>query len=150
MLYSKDRLYRTKLISSDFIKLANIKGNEPFINKRLLLIRNTDELTEFLTYFPEYTSNYKELEINFKNLVDELLNIYTIVKIQKKFIDIPTLYRKPIYEIHRIYINLIGGYISGSRPTIRKSDIENWFENEPIDYQYYLYTLYVKYKTENP
>jgi len=147
MLYSKDRLYRTKLRSSDFIKLAKIKGNEPFINKRLLLIRNTDELTEFLTYFPEYTSNYKELEINFKKLVDELINIYTIVKIQKKFIDIPTLYRKPIYEIHRIYINLIDGYISGSRPTIRKSDIENWLENEPIDYQYYLYTLYVKYKT---
>jgi hypothetical protein len=145
MLYSKDRLYRTKLRSKEFIKICKLKGNEPFIIKRLLTLRNTDELQEFLLYFNEYSDDYKKMEQTLTNIINEIYNYYIQIKIEKKFIDLPYFSRKPIYKIHNIYLELVSQYVSGAKPIIRKETVKDWLESQEVNYQYYLYNTYVDY-----
>uniref|UniRef100_A0A6C0EMJ3 Uncharacterized protein n=1 Tax=viral metagenome TaxID=1070528 RepID=A0A6C0EMJ3_9ZZZZ len=148
MIYSKNRLYRTKLRSAEFNKVSKIKGNEPFIIKRLLVLRKMGELgklTEFLYYFNEYMEQYNNMEQSLTNIINEIYNYYIQIKIKKNFIDLPHFSRKAIYEIHNIYLGLASNYVSGAKPTIRKDDVKDWFESQDVNYQYYLYNVYVNY-----
>lgn len=118
MLYSKDRKYRTKLISTSFQKKKNIKGNYYDINLKLLEIRNDyNKLKEFLDIFPEYIDILSKLEIKIYKLAKIILNYYTNVRIKKINTIIPDVYKKIIYELHGIYIK-------NKKPITQKKVIE--------------------------
>ena len=133
MLYSKDRLYRTKIISKEYLKVKNIKGNYPIIDLRLVELRNDEEnLLIFLQYFPEYKEKLETIEKNIKNLEKLILRYYTLIKKQKKQIDIPILLKKIIYELHGEYIKLISCYNQNpnkDKPSINLLNVSDLLKN---------------------
>jgi len=111
MLYTKDRLCRTKFKGDQHNYAKELKGNQSNILFRLLEIRmDENKLKNFLIYFPEYF----ELETNIETSIDELaqaiLYFYTKVKKKKEDIIIPKIYQKPIIELHHSYIKLMKKY----------------------------------------
>ena len=144
MLYSKDRIYRHKLRSEQFLKVAKIKGNDPFVEKRLLSIMYDSELSkEFLTYFQEYEDLMKRVKEKLDDLSNLIYTFYIKIYIEKKFIDLPIYIRKPIYEINSIYLQKRNNYREGPRAIIRKSDVDEWLKKLDINYKYYLYRYYI-------
>jgi hypothetical protein len=61
MLYSQDRLYRCKLKGEKHLEVASIKGNYPFIEKRLLDISVDGD--KLLHFFPEYIEKKKMIHV---------------------------------------------------------------------------------------
>lgn len=143
MLYSRDRKYRCKLRGKQHLELISIKGNEPFIEKRLIELKD-EKNSRFLHYFPEYTEKNNKINEVFNLFTNSIYNYYIKTKIRKEYIDIPVIYRKAIYEIHGIYLKKLSEYKSGHRPIIRKLDILEWIEQQNLNYKYYLYRTYLK------
>jgi len=143
MLYSRNRKYRCKLRGKEHLELASIKGNEPFIEKRLIELKDEKD-SKFLNYFPEYSEKNNKINKVFDLITNSIYNYYLKTKIRKEYIDIPVIYRKAIYEIHGIYLKKLSEYQTGPRPIIRKLDITQWINDQNLNYKYYLFRTYLK------
>jgi hypothetical protein len=151
MLYTKDRLYRTKFKGDQHNYVKELKGNQPNILFRLLEIRtNENKLKDFLTYFPEYFDLATNIEVAIDELAQAILYFYTKVKKNKENIIIPQLYQKPIIELHQSYIKLMNKYNPKKhsyKPSITLAKIIHYLNYE-IDtkYLFHLITYHDKEK----
>jgi hypothetical protein len=147
MLFSKDRLYRTKIKGKNHIMVRNIRGNHSNIYYTILeAIRyNThNRIQKFLKYFPEYITTYNTIKKKIDLLCSELLHEYTEIKKNKnKQFRNTYKYNKAIKELHSQYIFLIKSYkptIHSYKPNINNKKVYHYITKE-MDITYLVYLL---------
>jgi len=74
---------RIKIKTEDYLKIHRMRGETNPTPKRFLELMRTNETSEFLSYFPEYQSEYdkfKEKYISYRKKLDELLDYFVSIK----------------------------------------------------------------------
>ena len=133
MLYSKNREFRTKLLGKEHLKVKNIKGTYPIIEWKLVEMRNNPViLKQFLEYFPEYNDPFNGLVDTINNLGILILQYYTIIKKKKQYLELPSILKKVIYDLHAEYLKLMDKYDPlkhSYKPNITLQKINHWLNN---------------------
>ena len=147
MLFSKDRLYRTKIKGKKHIMVRTIRGNHSNITYTILesIRYNTNNRThKLLKYFPEYIDTYNTINKKLQMLGTEILHEYTEIKKNKNRDFRHTYkYNKAIKELHHQYIYLIKSYkpsIHNYKPNINSKKITHYIHKE-MDISYLVYLL---------
>jgi hypothetical protein len=147
MLYSKDRLYRTKIKGKKHVKVKNLRGNHSNIYYTIvhyLKEPSNNKINLLLKYYPEYTDIYSLIIQKLDIIKSELLHIYTeIKKLKNKNFRYHTKYKKAIKQLHEQYIYLIKSYkpaIHKYKPCINDRKIKHYLYKE-IHIPYLVYLL---------
>jgi len=147
MLFSKDRLYRTKIKGKKHIMVRAIRGNHSNITYTILesIRYNSNNRThKLLKYFPEYIDTYNTINKKIKLLSTELLHEYTEIKKNKnKNFRKTYKYNKAIKELHAQYIYLIKSYkpnIHSYKPNINSKKVSHYIIKE-MNISYVIYLL---------
>ena len=69
---------RVKVKSPQYVAVAHMKDG--FTTRRLLEIVRTNENSEFLSYYPEYTELYYEIKIKYEKMVGRIEGFYEAIK----------------------------------------------------------------------
>lgn len=69
---------RQKVKSPQYVAIAHIK--DTFSTRRILEIVRTNENSEFLSYYPEYTDLYFNVRIKYERLLGEIKGFYDAIK----------------------------------------------------------------------
>jgi hypothetical protein len=81
-------IYFIKLVSTDYNKLRDIRGNEPDLSERyvqLLCQGNIDSIATFTKLYPDSTSVFKNINRGINKLVDYLAKSYCTRYVYNKF-----------------------------------------------------------------
>ena len=147
MLFSKDRLYRTKIKGKKHIMVRAIRGNHSNSTYTILeAIRynTSNRINKLFKYFPEYIVSYNNIKTKLDILGEQLLHEYTeIKKLKNKSFRQTYKYKKAIKELHTQYIYLIKSYkpaIHNYKPNINITKITHYLTKE-IDISYVVYLL---------
>lgn len=69
---------RVKVKSPAYVAVAHMKDG--FTTRRMLEIVRTNENSEFLSYYPEYTDLFYEVKCKYDALVEEISGFYSVIK----------------------------------------------------------------------
>lgn len=99
---------RTRLDNPKYRKVANLRGNRPDRYHNMLeLLKRGDKTSglvdEYLSYYPEDTEIWEDIEILTRRCVGSLVYYYNRVMKQHQYTLIPTHLRRVIHSLHEVY-----------------------------------------------
>jgi hypothetical protein len=97
---------RTKLRNPEYEYLHKLRGNQPDFFYRYLELRQTGQVKDFLTYFPEYYNLVNMYRNTIHTFTENLYLYYINVNITKTTLlpNVPYCYKQHVYKIHGQYI----------------------------------------------
>ena len=104
--YGDNLEYRSKIRNSNYNYVKSLKGNTNNLRFLFFELLESDNIKDHLTFFPENTELFLELEKKYNHLVSEVFKYYRLFHIKKqiKIEKMPYLLRPLCYEIHNLYI----------------------------------------------
>lgn len=123
---------RVKVKSPQYVAVAHMKDG--FTTRRMLEIVRTNENSEFLSYYPEYTNLYIDIRSKFDNLVSYIQGYYDAIKDidqQKDFAKeaTKTKYSGPMFALRHGKYDSIRSYMADMN--IR--NLEQWLGLKSIE-----------------
>ena len=98
---------RSKIRNPNYENVRQLRGNQPKLQYRYLMLRSNQKVTEYLKYYPEHSklfSKYRTMIHNFtKQLHDNYISCY--VKKQSPLNTYSSEYRTNMFKLHEKYIN---------------------------------------------
>lgn len=98
---------RSKIRNPNYENVRQLRGNQPKLQYRYLMLRSNQKVTEYLKYYPEHSklfSKYRTMIHNFtKRLHDNYISCY--VKKQAPLNTYSNEYRTNMFKLHEKYIN---------------------------------------------
>tara|TARA_Y100000389_G_scaffold27557_1_gene23653 strand:- start:9554 stop:10750 length:1197 start_codon:yes stop_codon:yes gene_type:complete len=167
MLYNKDdNSQRTKCKGKAYNMVKDLRGNQRNNLYRILELRKENDKKKYREYFkfyPEFKDDDYFLSSEIKNIINDILNIYNMVKKDKVFVEIPQHLKTPIFELHQFYKELMTEWTKKKeeqknknsneedepelrRPSINYRGIHIYFLKLPVYKQYYLLKRNLEYK----
>ena len=147
MLFSKNRLYRTKIKGKKHIMVHNIRGNHTnstYTIVEAIRYNSNNRIHKLFKYFPEYIDHYNKIKNKIDILSTELLQEYTEIKKKKnKHFRNTYKYNKAVKELHAQYIYLIKSYkpnIHSYKPNINSKKVTHYIIKE-MNISYVIYLL---------
>lgn len=98
---------RSKIRNPSYEMVKRLRGNQPKLQYRYLMLRGEKNVNKYLSYYPEHKDNF----ITYRNLVhlftDTLHKLYIscFIKKEKKLNDYPYEYKTHLFKLHEHYIN---------------------------------------------
>jgi len=123
---------RVKLKSPQYVAVAHMKDG--FTTRRMLEIVRTNENSEFLSYYPEYTELYYDIRTKFERMASYIEGYYEAIKDiddRKEFalLATKTKYSGPMFALRHEKVNSIRSFISDMN--IR--NLESWLGMKSIE-----------------
>lgn len=118
---------RTKIERKKYLKMKEIRGNDPNLLYKYLCLLRTRKITEFLSYFPIYKSAFDTYKTQFDQFVNDVHSVYFMRFIKKIRNEIQ--YSKSMAYFtgkihHEVYVPSFNSEIG---PTvITKPVVRNW------------------------
>lgn len=105
MLKYKDTHIRAKIRNPNYELVRELRGNQPKLQFRYLMLRQKQRVGEYLKYYPEHKeefSKYRNMIHNFsRGLHQNYLNCYVFK--QAPLREFPYQYRTHMYNLHELY-----------------------------------------------
>lgn len=112
MLKYKDTHIRSKIRNPNYEMVRELRGNQPKLQFRYLMLRQKQRVGEYLKYYPEHKeefSKYRTLIHNFtRGLHQNYLNCYVFK--QAPLREFPYQYRTHMYLLHELYTSTLCHY----------------------------------------
>lgn len=112
MLKFKDTHIRAKIRNPNYEMVRELRGNQPKLQFRYLMLRQKQRVGEYLKYYPEHKeefARYRQLIHDFsRRLHQNYLNCYVFK--QAPLRDFPYQYRTHMYALHEIYTSTLCHY----------------------------------------
>jgi hypothetical protein len=98
---------RWRLRTLSYKILREIRGKESGIEDRFTRLRLQNMIRLYTQNWPEEAQAFADLELRVRALTAEIYKEYCAHHKEKSktFMDIPVVYRTPVYELHGIYLN---------------------------------------------
>ena len=138
MLHDKNGHNRTKIRNDEYENVRKLKGNQPKLQFHHLELKKTNDVNEYLKYFPEDTELFKNYDKKFNTFKNTLLKLYISCFIYKNkhLKEYPIEYKNHLYQLYENYKN------TGQRIT---SDVINKYIQN-ADCAQILYTINFSYR----
>lgn len=129
---------RFKIDNPEYVRVSVLRGNTPDRLHNMLKLGKTDINTnglveEYLTYYPEDTEIWEQVEILTRRCLGSLLYYYNRVMKQHRYTPIPVHLRPSIHILHEIYRNKKQTSTTPFRITHRV--IKGYFHSLPANQQ---------------
>jgi hypothetical protein len=97
---------RSKMRNPVFEKVRKLRGNQPKIQYTYMELRKQQKVGEFLTYYPEFKSDFSKFRAQIHTFTDSLIYYYQAVNVDKVMTikTIPYEFRPHVYHLHGHYI----------------------------------------------
>ena len=99
---------RTKYRNPVYEIVRKMRGNQPNLHYQYLILRKTGDVSNFLTYYPEYTEDlsfYRECLHKFtKRLYNNYVSCY--IKKEKELKEFPENYKTHMFHIHQLFVDI--------------------------------------------
>jgi hypothetical protein len=98
---------RTKIRNSTYEKIKHLKGNSPKLQYNYYYLRQTGDVKEYLTYYPEHKVEFSSFRRELHKWTNQLYQNYIkcFIKKQKPLVDYPYNFKTHMYKIHELYLN---------------------------------------------
>jgi len=138
--------FRSKIRNSKYNRVKYLRGNTRNMKFNYLQLRHSNDLNNFVDYFPEYTEEFEEYKKELYNTTKQLWDLYqkyyiSVDKNKLKKTDMPYEYRPLCFSLHGIYLSRKQNGVSCK---IQWKDVKNFFNNLPAAKQ--LFVINYKYK----
>lgn len=103
----KNNHVRSKLMNPDYVKVKELRSNQPKLKYHHLTIRtNPEKIGAFLTYYPEFTDKFKVYELEVDIFTRDLYNHYQECFIKKtgRLNTFPYKFKRHMYALHGMYL----------------------------------------------
>ena len=102
----RDKNYNRVMIKSlNYLKVRNLKGNVPDMSIRFLQLKKQNKIGEFLQFYPEYITLFRELDTKLVELSKKVYKIYHDSRVNKKKVVFPQYMGEILYKIHGIFLH---------------------------------------------
>ena len=133
---------RTRLMSTDYLKAAKLRGNYQSLEKNLLLL-DYSQTKDYLTYFPEDKEYTQYLRHTINDIVNQLLYYYQQINIYKQYIEIPPHLRKTVHLLHDLYKSRLA--LKLKYPSITHKIVKAYVHNLNVDILLHLINTHYYY-----
>ena len=130
MMYNKQSGVRCAVKTHSYLKLKELRGNNPNLQFQYLSLRRMDKVTEFLSYFPRYKKLFYKFYVQYKDFMFNVHRSYIARYITKKEKFISNKYMPHIFRIHQEMF--VPHMLKGEKTTIKLDDIYNYFKERSI------------------
>ena len=138
---------RSKIRNPSYEMVKRLRGNQPKLQYRYLMLRGEKNVNKYLSYYPEHKDKF----IVYRNLVhlftDTLHKLYIscFIKKEKKLNDYPNEYKTHLFKLHEHYINdlvinnkvvtkgVVINYVNKLHPTLLMHSINYQFKKSIND-----------------
>tara|TARA_B100000902_G_scaffold321476_1_gene314434 strand:+ start:285 stop:1505 length:1221 start_codon:yes stop_codon:yes gene_type:complete len=98
---------RSKIRNNNYETVRRLRGNQPKIQYRYLVLRNQGKVRDYLKYYPEDEKNFTLFRRQVHNFTNLLHTNYIKCYIKKNapLIEFPYQYRSHMFQLHQEYIN---------------------------------------------
>ena len=93
---------RCKLRNPAFEYVRNLRGNQPKLSYRYLELRKMGQVVDFLTFYPEHSTQFRHYQTNLHKYTNTLYNLYVNIFI-KKNIQLDTVDQKYQISLKRLH-----------------------------------------------
>ena len=104
---SAGRVWRTKIRNPNYEEVRRLRGNQPKLQYRYLMLRQSQKVTDYLKYYPEHKdlfNSYRKMIHDFtKNLHSNYIACY--VKKQAPLNQFSPQYRTHMFKLHEHYLS---------------------------------------------
>lgn len=125
----KNHHVRSKLMNPDYVKVKELRSNQPKLKYHHLTMRtNPEKIATFLTYYPEFTNTFKEYGLEIDIFAAELHLHYQDCFIKKKALlkTFPYKFKKHMYVLHGMFLTsrlntsmtVVKKYVGALHPSI--------------------------------
>ena len=133
---------RTKVRNPNYENVRLLRGNQPKLQYRYLMLRSNQKVSEYLKYYPEHSklfSKYRNMIHTFtKRLHDNYISCY--VKKQAPLHTYSSEYRTNMFKLHEKYVNELmpnGGVVTRSVVIDYVNHLPLQILMHAVNYQYY-------------
>lgn len=133
---------RTKVRNPNYENVRLLRGNQPKLQYRYLMLRSNQKVSEYLKYYPEHSklfSKYRNMIHTFtKRLHDNYISCY--VKKQAPLNTYSSEYRTNMFKLHEKYVNELmpnGGVVTRSIVIDYVNHLPLQILMHAVNYQYY-------------
>jgi hypothetical protein len=98
---------RTKIRNPSYERIRQLRGNQSQLDYHYLWLRQTNQVSEFLKYYPETTLFITNCRNNIHLFTRELFTQYIscFIKKEKKLVLYSNKYKHHMYNLHQKYVN---------------------------------------------
>lgn len=89
-----------KIVNSQYQKLVSLRGNDPSISRRYIVLRNTPERVEFVKLYSDYETTFNKIEMSIFTLAKYIYKSYVKRFINKEFAQVTPSEYQIIKECH--------------------------------------------------
>lgn len=132
---------RTKIRNAKYEYVRELRGNQPKLQYRYLMLRNEKKVSEYLTFYPEHNTLFiyyqKQIDVFTYTLYKQYISCY-IYK-QKPLGLYSQQYRTHMYKLHELYLtdrnmtiklNRVVDYINQLHPTLFMHSINYQYKGQ--------------------
>ncbi len=96
---------RMKFRNKNYEKVRMLRGNQPKLLYHYITLRNSDNINDYLKYYPEDKEKFNEYENKINTFINKLYNYYVSCYIKKysPLTNYEFQYKNHMYKIHGIY-----------------------------------------------
>lgn len=106
VIKTTDCVKRLKVVNPSYEYVKNIKGNTTKIQYRYYVLRQEGKVNEYLTYFPEFKNQFRQMRNNLHNFTSQLYAMYVSCYIlkEKELIHFPKRFRTNMFALHSQFL----------------------------------------------
>lgn len=101
--------FRTKVRNQAYEKVRHLRGNQPKLQFRYLMLRKECNVAEYLNYFPEHKTLFAKYRRNVHLFTDKLHSNYVAcyVRKEKPLREYSPEFRTNMYKLHELYNKIL-------------------------------------------
>jgi hypothetical protein len=109
VIYNRETGERTKIRNPVYEQVRNLRGNQPKLQYQYLCLRKEGKVKDFLKFYPENKNEFSTFRDQVHIFTDTLYSNYVscYIKKEKPLIEFSNQYRTHMFNIHRIYTDVL-------------------------------------------
>jgi len=138
------KLVRTKIRNPNYEYVRELRGNQPKLPYRYLMLRQEHKVSEYLKYYPEHKDLFKQYREKVHDFTHKLYKQYVscFVYKQKKLGLYSQQYRTHMYKLHGLFItdktnkinmSRVVEYVNGLHPSLLLHSLNYEFKSSQMN-----------------
>lgn len=107
MIHNRNNGMRCKIRNPNYERVRKMRSNQSNIRFNYLLLRQSNQVAEYLNYYPEDNAGFRSMQKSIHEFTAELYKQYIscFIKKEKPLIEFSSYFRTHMFHLHRKYLD---------------------------------------------